>query len=106
MEKNEQDIKLQLLQSLLDHLDNLSGESLSSKFKPKMSVEVAAPDKEGLTEGLEKAHELAESPELEHLDSDSHEDESDDSDESRILDLLGKDDDDEERKPLGDMFSR
>lgn len=105
MEKQEQSIKLQLLQSLLDHLDNWGGDSLESKFKPKMSVEVAAPDKEGLAEGLDHAKDIAQSPELDSLSSDSDQG-GEDSDEQRMLELLGKDDDDQDKPSLGDFFSR
>ena len=106
MDKQEQDIKLKLLNSLLDHLDGIGADSISSKLKQKMSVEVAAPDKESLAEGLEHAKDLTDSPELDSLGSDPDHDSDDDSDEQRMMELLGKDDDDDSKGSLGDFFHR
>lgn len=52
----EQKIKEKLLESLIEHMDD----KMASKMKPHhgMAVEVAAPDKEKLAKGLDKAKEI------------------------------------------------
>lgn len=88
MDDQEQKIKQELLLDLISQMSDQSGERL----KPKgMAVEVAAPDKSKLAEGLDKAKDVlgassdagAASP-------------SEDEDEQRMMELLAKDDDDDE----------
>jgi hypothetical protein len=67
----------------------MGGDSLSSKFKKPLEVSVAAPDKEGLAEGLDHAKEIAEGADL---------GDSDESDEDRLMALLGEDDEDDHIK--------
>lgn len=92
MDPLEQRMKEKLLEGLIEHMQGRMGDDLEAKF-PKKAVEVsvAAPDKDGLAEGLGHAKELAESGEL------GHEDEG--SDEDRLMALMGhgdKDDDEDE----------
>jgi hypothetical protein len=87
---NDQSLKDRILQSLLDHLDDHGAE----RFAPKktMAVEVAAPDKSKLADGLDKAKEL-----LNPKDPSPMEDEDDDmSDEDKLRALLMGTDDDED----------
>lgn len=87
MDSMEQKLKEKLLEGLIEHMNDKMGGDLESKFAPKkaLSVEVAAPDKEGLAAGLEHAHDLA--------DGDSDSDQG--SDEDRLMALLGDDDEDD-----------
>lgn len=95
MDQMEQMIKEKLLEELIDRM---SGDD---RMKPKgLGVEVQAPDKEHLAEGLDKAKDLlnkgaAEEPELEAQPDNSEED-----DEQRLLALLedeGAEEDEEGR---------
>lgn len=96
--ETEQKIKDKLLQSLIDHMED----KLCERLKPHkaMSVEVAAPDKEHLVEGLSKAKELMKDGEV-PIDEPSSDDEpsmDDDnrSDEDRLQDLADASDDEED----------
>jgi hypothetical protein len=84
-------IKEQLLQELIGKMSD--GDD---RMKPKgLGVEVQAPDKEHLADGLDKAKDLLASgaaPEP------SDEGSGSDDDEERMLQLLAEDDDDEEKK--------
>lgn len=85
MDDLEQKIKDKLLEGLIEHMQDRMGGDLESKFpKKSMEVSVAAPDKEGLAKGLDHAQSLAEGPGDEG------------SDEDRLMELLGEDDDDKE----------
>ncbi len=86
MDDLEQMIKQRLLEDLIDKMSDQSGDRL----KPKgMSVEVAAPDKDKLAEGLEKAKGLVGSaPEASASPGE-------DDDEQRMLQLLAEDDEDD-----------
>lgn len=99
MDKSEQDIKLKLLQSLMDHMDN----GLASKMKP-VAVQVSAPDKEDLADGLDKAKSILgkssedESDDMPGMpDSDESEEQSD---EERLIKLLTEDEDEEKGSSL------
>ena len=91
----EQKMKERLLESLIEHMSD----KMSDHMKPKgMAVEVAAPDKEHLAEGLNKAKDV-----LGHDESDVDEgeitgDHGDDdmSDEERLEALLEGDEDEDE----------
>ena len=93
MNAQEQKIKEKLLLDLISKMDDGMGERLSPK--KALSVEVAAPDKEHLSDALSKAKEMlsgADHPEPS---------EDDDSDEDRLRALLsgaGDDEDEEENK--------
>lgn len=79
----EQKLKEGLLEDLIAHMSNGMGDHM----KPKsMAVEVAAPDESKLAEGLDKAKDVL-------GDSDAG-DSDEESDESRLMQLL--DDEDEE----------
>lgn len=79
----EDRMKEKLLEGLIEHMQGRMGDDLGAKFPKKaMEVSVAAPDKEGLAEGLDHAKEVASG------------DEGDDED--RLMELLGEDDDDKE----------
>jgi hypothetical protein len=72
------------------------GGDLESKFAPKKALEVsvAAPDKASLADGLEHAHELASGD----VDDKGPAGGSDESDEDRLMALLGDDGEDDEDK--------
>lgn len=82
-------IKERLLNELIDKMS--VGDD---RMKPKgLGVEVQAPDKEHLAEGLDKAKDLlskGEAPEMDAEPSDHGDDEE------RMLELLAQDDDDDE----------
>lgn len=92
MDNLEQKIKEKLLESLIEHMQDKMGGDLDKAYPKKaLEVSVAAPDKEHLAQGLDKAKELAQSSDLDSHDADSHGD-----DEHRLMALLGKDDDEDE----------
>lgn len=90
----EQQIKERLLEDLITRMSDAGGDRL----KPKdMAVQVAAPDKDKLAEGLDKAKgvldELPEGKEEASASSSSEED-----DEERLMELLDEEDEEEGRK--------
>ncbi len=91
MDDLEQKLKEGLLENLIEHMSNKMGDSM----KPKgLAVQVAAPDKEHLAEGLDKAKGvLGEMPE----ESESGHDSGEESDEDRLMELLGEDDEDDKK---------
>lgn len=104
MDDLEQKLKEGLLEDLIDHMSSGMGD----KLKPKgLAVEVAAPDKDKLAQGLDKAKDV-----LGTLPSESNEESSEnelpsdlegtshdsDSDEARLLQLLQDDDDEDDQK--------
>lgn len=99
----EQMIKERLLEDLINKMSDKRGEGLAPKG---MAVQVAAPDKEKLAEGLDKAKEelphLPEASEGDEAEAAGHEgagDGQEDDDEQRLLALLGEhDEDDDEGK--------
>lgn len=93
MDDLEQMIKEKLLENLIDKMSDKS----SDRMKPKgLAVEVAAPSKDKLAEGLEKAKGvLGSMPAAEDSDMTS-ECPSEEEDEQRLMDLLAKDDDDDD----------
>lgn len=100
MTETEKQIKEKLLQSLIDMMDNTGSERLAPK--KNVAVEVAAPDKDKLLEGIEKAKDLLQAKDMPENSSDDE-----DSDEDRLRALLadaGEDDEDEDSKPS--IFSR
>lgn len=94
--EDEQKMKEKLLQSLIDHMDDLQGDRM--KPRKAMTVEVAAPDKEKLLDGLSKARDLMAKDEIEPDQEDHSEEESPEheSDEARLMDLAGEDEDEDE----------
>lgn len=92
MDDMEQKIKQDLLLDLISKMSDQSGERL----KPKgLAVEVAAPDKSKLAEGLDKAKGVLGSvPEPDDVGSSSSSNEDDD--EQRMMELLSKEDDEDE----------
>lgn len=97
-------LKDAILEKLLDALTDNMGED--PRLQPKgMQVEVAAPDKAHLAEGLDKAKEVVQhAPVADALagkgDSDRADDEDDGqkSDAERLAELLGADADDEDEE--------
>ena len=88
MDSLEQRIKEKLLQGLIEQMENKMGGDLDKQFpKKSLEVSVAAPDKEHLAEGLDKAKDIAENADIGP---------DEDSDEQRLMELLGKGDDDED----------
>lgn len=89
-------MKDKILAALIDHIEDILGNDL--KKKKGLAVQVAAPDKESLAAGLDKAKDVVQhDPEaLDGDDEDSHESEDDDSDEARLAALLGGDSEDDE----------
>jgi hypothetical protein len=85
-------IKQKLLEDLIDQMGDKSGDRLSP---PGLAVKVAAPDKEGLSEGLDKAKDAL--PNIPEPGKEAEAAPSEDDDESRLLALLS-DDDDEDKK--------
>ena len=98
MDDLEQKLKEGLLENLIEHMSNGIGDSM----KPKgLAVEVAAPNKDKLAEGLDKAKDvlgsIPEPSEEGGLESEESPDDEE-SDEERLLKLLsGEDDEDEMR---------
>lgn len=96
MDDLEQMIKERLLEDLIDKMSDAGGES---RLKPHgLGVSVEAPDKAALAEGLDKAKGLVAKggpPEIPEAEGKG---EPEGDDESRLLELLGDDDDDEELK--------
>lgn len=89
LEDIEQKVKEALLESLIDKMSDDNG----SRLKPGLAVKVAAPDKEGLAAGLDKAKE--ELPGIPEGKDETTPPEDDD--ESRLLALLADDDDDDKK---------
>lgn len=76
-------LKPEMAQHKMEVIENLMeamGEDMGNQLKGMKKVTVAAPDKEGLEEGLEKAKEVVEEAPMEEESEDSEE--SDDSEES------------------------
>ena len=92
-------IKDRLLQELIEKMEDVLAGDAMARHKG-MSVEVAAPDKEHLKEGLDKAKDVVEqAPEMmggdkEAVPAEKMPESSEEDDESRLLDLL----DSEEKK--------
>lgn len=60
MSDREIQAKMEVLQELMEMLQDQQGNSVKSGLDEMQKVTVAAPSKEGLAEGLEKAEELVE----------------------------------------------
>lgn len=70
--------------SVLDEMDDIIGEKMSDKVKGLKKVSVAAPNQEGLEEGLDLAKNVVESGAIDKMESeDEMEDESDMADMSK-----------------------
>lgn len=84
-------IKERLLDELIDKMS--VGDD---RMKPKgLGVEVQAPDKEHLADGLDKAKDLLDSGEIPEVEPSEH---GSDDDEERMLQLLADGDDDDDEK--------
>jgi hypothetical protein len=101
----DSELKDKILQSLVDHMEDILGEGL--KQRSGLGVEVQAEDPESLKEGLDQAKEAVDqhAPVIEqalagHSDGgDKADGDSDeDSDLQRLLALAGDDDEDEKDK--------
>ncbi len=76
--KMESDAKMQVLKELRDMAIEMMGEKLPGRKEEMKQVTVAAPDREGLEEGLEMASSLAsESPEMEMSEELGHDEDMD-----------------------------
>lgn len=96
MDDLEQKLKEGLLENLIEHMSDTMG----SRMKPKgVAVEVAAPDKARLAEGLDKAKGVVGSM-PDHGEPDGDEAGGEDSDEERLMQLLAEGDDDEDDERL------
>ena len=84
-------IKEKLLEELIEKMSDAGGD----RMKPKgLGVEVQAPDKAHLAEGLDKAKDLLEAKGSPVGESESP---SEEDDEQRLLALLDEDDEDKDR---------
>ena len=97
----DSELKDQILQMLIDHMEDRMGDSMrpgDAEDGKHMAVEVAAPDKAHLAEGLDKAKEvLAHAPDVSDAKSPDEEQGSDEDDDAdRLAELLGESDDDED----------
>ena len=84
-------IKEKLLKELIEAMED----RMAKKLKPEeeaMSVEVAAPDKEKLAEGLDKAKEVVGEMPMDKMES------SEEEDESKLLEMLASEEDDKEEE--------
>lgn len=83
-------IKEKLLKELIEAMED----RMAKKLKPEesMAVEVAAPDKEKLAEGLDKAKEVVGEMPMDKMDS------SEEEDESKLLEMLASEEDDKEEE--------
>ena len=97
MDDLERKMKEKLLEGLIEHMGDRMGDGLASKFPKKhVEVQVAAPDKEHLAEGLGKAKELiSDSGALEGKETPDEE-----ADEDRLRQLLEEDEDEENAKGI------
>lgn len=98
----EQKIKEKLLEDLITKMSDSNGD----RIKPKgLAVQVAAPDKEKLAEGLDKAKSVLgsvpDSGDMPSGDGITSDPSDDDSDEARLMQLLSSEDDDDEDDKLG-----
>lgn len=101
MDMNDDDQKLKdaLLQSLIEKMEDVLGEGMRPEQSDEvampdktMSVEVAAPDKARLADGLDKAKEaVAHAPEMDDEDGDK-------SDAERLAELLGDEEDEDDAR--------
>jgi hypothetical protein len=90
-------IKERLLDELIDKMSD--GDS---RMKPVhgLGVEVQAPDKEHLADGLDKAKEVLDSGKVPELEADEHSDHMEhipEDDEERMLELLAEEDGEEDK---------
>lgn len=88
-EMSEQDImaKMDVLKELLEMASMAAGDDLKKNMQ---KVTVAAPDKEGLMKGMEKAEELLENEDMMGMESEDEEEMSDE--------MMDEEDEDEEYK--------
>lgn len=87
-------IKQRLLEDLIEKMSDKHGERLGPE--KGMAVQVAAPDKSKLAEGLDKAKGILSSMPMDHEEEGGDEPESD---EERLMELMhGEDDDDEDEE--------
>lgn len=96
LDDREQMIKEKLLEDLISKMSDGMGD----RMKPKgLGVEVQAPDKEHLADGLDQAKSLLDKGgPLPGLDSKESPSEDSGDDEERMLQLLAEDDDDDDKK--------
>lgn len=85
------DMEQMIKEKLLEDLIGKMSDGMGDRMKPKgLGVEIQAPDKAHLAEGLDKAKDL-----VSHTDAMPESGDGDD-DEQRLMDLLGDDDDEKE----------
>lgn len=73
MSKEEIQAKMDVLQELMDMCKDKMGQSVKSGMDEMNKVTVAAPDKESLALGLDKAKQIAEDPKMLHMMEDQEE---------------------------------
>lgn len=78
MSKEEIQAKMEVLQELMEMCQQKMGNDVKSGMDEMQKVTVAAPDKDSLLQGLEKAQEIAETPALEALTEEDDESENED----------------------------
>lgn len=91
-----------LLQDLISKMEDKMGERMKPAEEPKaMEVSVAAPDKDHLSDGLDKAKDAISAM---HDPKAESEDEGHESDEDRLRELLSEHDDDDEDEDKKKIF--
>lgn len=73
MSKEHLDVKMEMLKELMEHAKKGMGDKILGGLEGLKKVTVAAPSKEGLEEGLEKAQELLHSKEMPEMEEESEE---------------------------------
>lgn len=95
MSKEEIQAKMEVLQELMDMCKDKMGQSVKSGMDEMNKVTVAAPDKESLAMGLDKAKEIAEDPKmLEMMESPKEEASESPAEESPSMSYMDDEDED------------
>lgn len=74
MSPNEIKAKMSVLEELMNMASGAEGDDLEGHFKGLQKVTIAAPDKKGLAEGLDKAEDMMSSPDDEEMHESLNED--------------------------------
>lgn len=90
MSKEHLEVKMEMLKELMEHAKKGMGDRVLGGLEGLKKVTVAAPSKEGLEEGLEKAQELLESEESPVMEESEEESEEEMSSEKSPAELESK----------------
>ncbi len=107
----DQDMKDKILEQLIEKMEDLIGGGLKDRSGLQdhsgLAVEVQAPDKDKLAEGLDKAKDVVSESPL-SLDKPEEPKEDDQSDEDRLMELMGDEgsSSDDEKDKEKDKFRR